>query len=236
MSAFDWLTSIVGTPQGPTKSGSPMSDPLGMLLSTAGQVYGYNQANNAVRQGNVPTASEKAQNALYQAMLNPNNPQMQALMATNKAQNLSNFQMQLQEMQLADRRNEAMGRSSTFFTPERADESMSYLTSRGLPQLNAMAQQQALGQLGDAAKGYAGLQAGQSGRLATQTQQGVSNANVNSQIPTAILNALRGVSPSMPAGGGVAQTPMMSGYGPYSPQPMYGTPQAYGQQFNQMRY
>lgn len=174
------------------------------LVNTVSGIYNRNQANKAINKYNVPTAAETQSNALYQAMLDPNSPQMQALTATNKAQNLSNFQQQLTEMQLADRRAGAMGRAPTFFNPERADENMSYLTSRGLPQLNYLAQQQAMGQLKAGAEGISGQIAPQYQRNSIGMQQGISNANYQSTIPQSIIQALSGMGNQ-----GQSQTPMI---------------------------
>ncbi len=208
MAVSDLLNSIgnfFGAPQGPTKNGAPVSDPWMDLLNLAGGVYGRNQANKAITQNNVPTAAETQQNAIYQALANPNSPMMKQATDQARAQNLSDFQSQLNEMQLADRRAGQMGRAPTFFAPERADETMSYLTSRGLPALNAAATQQARAGLTATAQGYGTLQNAQAGRLSTTTQQGVSNAQYNGGTPAAILNILRGTPQQQPV---QQQTPL----------------------------
>lgn len=178
---------------------------LAPWVDLAGQIFGRNQANKAVTKNNVATRAEIESNALYRAMLDPNSPQMRALTEQNRAQNLSDFQQQLNQMQMADRRATSLGRAPTFFNPERADESLSYLTSRGLPQLNALAQQQAMSQMGNTAAGIRGTMAAQQGRLDTRMQQGVSNASYNSGIPSRIVDILSSL------GGQSQMTPFLNG-------------------------
>lgn len=201
------------------------SDPWGTLLSTLGSVYGHQQANQAVNRNNVPTAAETQQNAIYQALMDPNSPMMQQATQQARAQNLSDFQQQLTEMQLADRRAGAMGQRPTFFAPERADETMNYLATRGLPALNAASTARARTNLQTAAQGFGTLQGAQAGRLSTSAQQGVSNSQFGSQVPMQILNILRG-------------TPQQSTIQPQQQMPIYGPMQQYpGQQpINSMTY
>ncbi len=214
-------------------------DSLGSLVKLLGDLHGQSQANKIVRQGNVATAAETQQNALYQALLDPNNPMTQQLSAQDRANNLANFQRQISEMQLADRRSVNAGRVPTFFNPERADEAVSYLTSRGLPQMDALAQQQAQARILQAAQGIGGLQGAQQGRQNLAMAQGLSNSAQQQTLPTQILDILRSI-------GGPQQTPMgkpaapapaptqMSGYNLYG---QYAPPKnTYNLTSNQMRY
>ncbi len=176
----------------------------------AGQLYGQYQANNAINRNNVPTAAETQSNALFQAALNPNSPQMQALTQQNRTMNLQTYQQQIQQMQMADARNRAMGRASTFFNPQTADQDISYLTSRGLAPMNALSQQQAQETLMGGAKGIQTNLQPQAGRLGTSMQQGVSNAQYQSNIPSQIMQLLQGFGGGQPTG--QQQTPMVGGY------------------------
>ncbi len=99
-------------------------DSISPLVNMAGQLYGQYRANNAINRNNVPTAAETQSNALFQAALNPNSPQMQALTQQNRTMNLQAYQQQIQQMQMADARNRAMGRASTFFNPQTADQAI----------------------------------------------------------------------------------------------------------------
>lgn len=179
-------------------------DQISPLVGLIAQLKGQRGTQQALTQANVPTQSEIQQNALYQALLDPNNGLMQKLSSQNRAQNLSDFQTQINEMQMADRRNNALGRASTFFNPERADEAVNYLTSRGLPRLNQQSQDQAIQQILAAAGGYQHLQPAQQARLGNQANIDVLNSTYQSQLPTQILDIFKNF--------GQQQTPMTSGY------------------------
>lgn len=138
-----WLNDVMG---GLNTALGGQGDAIGKILN----LFGPKMATNKY---NVPTHAEKSANALFQALLNPNSPTMTGLTGHLRDQNLEDFQTQLREMQLGDRREMAMGRAPTFFQPERADEAISFLTSRGLPQLNNMAQQSAAQRILEAAGG-----------------------------------------------------------------------------------
>lgn len=161
---------------------------LAPILNLAGGIYGQMQSNKAINKYNVPTSVEKQSQALYAAMADPNSPLMQQYTQEAKNNNMADFLSQLRGMQNADRRQQSLGRSPTFFNPERSDEAMSFLTSRGLPQMNQMATQQAQQRILQAAGGIEHAQAPQEQRLQTGMMQGISNAGYQSQIPQQILD------------------------------------------------
>lgn len=163
-------------------------DAIGPIASLVGQLRGQSQANRAIKNNNVPTAAEKQSQALYAALADPNSPLLQQFTQQQKALNLDDFQRQIKEMQLADRRAGQMGRAPTFFQPERADEIVNYLTTRGMPQLNANAQSQAIQRITEAAQGIRGAQPAQAGRLNTNMQRQVSQAAYGSGIPERLVN------------------------------------------------
>lgn len=200
-------------------------DSVNPLVSLIAGIQGRNRANKAVTAGNVPTAAETQSNAIYQALLHPDSPLMQSASEQDRARNLADFQQQLTEMQLADRRAQSMGHAPTFFQPERADEAISYLTSRGLPQVNAMSQQQTNQRLLQAASGISGQVGPQQQRLNTTRQQGVSNASYGSQVPNQIMSILQGLSG--PSASSTPSAPTAQKQYPYTPAPP---------QYNQMRY
>jgi hypothetical protein len=164
---------------------------IGDLVKLIGEIRGRQKTNTAINQTNVPTGAESQANALYQALLDPNNPMLEQLSAPERERNMADFQSQIRAMQLADRRAGAMGRSPTFFNPERADEAVSYLTSRGMPQVNALSRQQAQQRVMQAASGISGQIPLQAGRQERSMQQGVSNAGYNSQVPSKIWDILQ---------------------------------------------
>lgn len=167
-------------------------DSVSPIVSLIGQIYGQNASNRAISKNNVATPAEKQSQALYAALADPNSPLLKQLTESQRADNLSGFQQQITEMQLADRRAGALGRSPTFFNPERADEAVSYLTSRGIPKLNEAAQSQAMQRILAAAGGQANAMPAQQNRQMINMQQGVSNANYASAIPEQLLNLFRG--------------------------------------------
>lgn len=197
------------------------------VVNILAQLQGRKQANKAITAGNVPTAAEVQQNALYKALSDPNSPLLAQMTAQDRASNLSSFQQQLTEMQLADRRAGANGQAPAFFSPETADQTMSYLTSRGLPQLDAASRQSAQARILAAAGGYGGMVPAQAGRNAIGIQQGVSNAQSGSQIPQMLMSSLSGLFGTQKQGQPAQQTAPMMGY----QMPMYGQQSPmYGQQ------
>lgn len=167
-----WLDTVMGGAKPTNGEKGWLNKTMGGLNSALGgqglalsEILSLFGANQAINKYNVATPSENASLALYQAMLNPNSPQMKTLTAQSREQGLADFQNQIREMQLADRRERAMGRSNTFFNPERADEQVSYLTSRGLPNINSMAQNNALQMIANAAKGISGFKGDQRMRM-----------------------------------------------------------------------
>lgn len=113
--------------------------------------YGMNPLNRA------PTEAETQANALYKALLDPNSPILKQLAEQDRTTNLSNFQEQIKALQLADQRQKSMGRSSAFFNPERADETVNYLTSRAMPKLTDAGLTNAQARVLQAAQGMGGF-------------------------------------------------------------------------------
>lgn len=173
---------------------------LGFLLNTVsplvelvGHIAGQKKANAAFKQYNHPTKGEVQANALYQALLDPDSPLVNRLYEEEKSGLLDDFQSQIRTMQNADRRSAAAGRTPTFFNPERADEAISFLTSRGLPQVSALADQQARNRILDSARGFSGMVPAQTNRQDLNRDQALSRAASRQQIPTQIMDMLRGL-------------------------------------------
>ena len=181
-----WLETVMG---GLNNAVGGQGNALTQLLSLFG-------ANQAINKYNVATPSENASMAIYKAMLDPNSAMMKNMTGQSREQGIRDFQQQITEMQLADRRSASMGRANTFFSPERADQTVSYLTSRGLPQINQMAQQQALQRMAGAASGMQGFAPAQKDRM----QVDANNMANNYSLPEQIFK--------MFTQGGFSQTPM----------------------------
>lgn len=90
-----------------------------------------------------PTPSESQANSLFQALLDPNNSLVKQNTDVNLQKGMQDFLMQLKLMQMADARRGARGLRGTFFNPERADETINYLTTRGLPAITEQARDKA---------------------------------------------------------------------------------------------
>lgn len=115
----------------------------------------YEQAYQvAINEG--PTAAEQRAGSLYEALLQPGNSLVSQLTNDNMQTGMNNFLMQLKQMQMMDARRQGRGLRGTFFNPERADETVSYLTSRGMPAIQQQAQVGARGQIMDSARAIGG--------------------------------------------------------------------------------
>lgn len=183
------------------------------ILPAAMGIYQQKQANKVVKKYNVPTAAEKQSAKLYAALADPNSPLLQQFTQQQRDLNLADFQTQIREMQLADRRAGQMGRSPTFFQPERADEVVNYLTTRGMAGLNANAQQQAIDRIRQAAGGVQTNQPYQADRLGISAQNALKNT---AAIPQTLMDIF---SPK--------QTPMYTAQDLFS---KIGKPASYGPQ------
>jgi hypothetical protein len=192
-----WLNDVIG---GMNNMVGGSGNAITQLLSLFG-------ANQAINKYNVATPAENTSMALYKALLDPNSKIMANMTGQLRQQNLGDFQTQLQEMQLADRRAAANGHAATFFQPERADETVNYLTSRGLPQLNNLATQQAIQRIASAASGINGFAPAQTAR-----QQVAGNNMINNySLPEQIMKMFsQGGFQNTP----MQQTPMQSTYYP----------------------
>lgn len=221
------------------------------------EVSGKNKAYKVAKAGNVPTQAETQQNALFQALLDPNSPLLRRLAEEQRMQGMSDLQSGIRERQLADRREVSMGRTPTFFNPERADEAVSFLTSRGMPGVSALANEQARQRIMSAATGYGGLMPTQVARQQQGTQLDVSRANYGSTVPPQILDILKGLTqnktqkydprlvpkpvpygPQLPIIWDTPKAPQLNGYRAYGQYGQYGSQQSNPFQLlsSQMRY
>lgn len=94
------------------------------------QIQKSQQLYNKVNQQAInpqPTAAE-------QMLLNPNDPRVQAMQQAEMQNAQGSFLGALRDVQTADQRDSAMGRS-TYFDPERRDEGISFLMQRAQPAL-----------------------------------------------------------------------------------------------------
>ena len=164
------------------------------FVQMASGVMGQRKNDKIIRQSNVATAGETQANELYKALLDPNSPILRGLSDEARKRALEDFQSQIRTMQGADRRSVSMGRTPTFFNPERADEAVSFLTSRGMPQLGALADQHARNRIIEAATGFRQAVPQEVARQTLGRQNAVSNSTYQAGIPNQIIDLLRGMS------------------------------------------
>lgn len=117
---------------------------------------------------------------LLQALLNPDDTVMKNVTAgENQALNAST-QQQLSNLLAANRKAQLMGRTS-YFNPERQDESISQFLSKSADANANTARSNALQRILQAANGYIGSATGYGGMI--QNQQAAQNMN-NNRAPT----------------------------------------------------
>jgi len=104
---------------------------LDFLSSVGGLLDAFGVGKPKQKYG--PTPSEAQANSLFQALLDPNNSLVKQNTDINLQKGMQDFLMQLKQMQMLDARRGVRGNRATFFQPERADEVINYLTTRGMP-------------------------------------------------------------------------------------------------------
>lgn len=108
-----------------------------------------------------PTPSEARANALFQALLDPNNSLVRQNADINMQKGMQDMLMQLRLMQMQGQRQQARGVRNTFFDPERQDEAFNFLLTRGQPAISAYAREKAIGDIRSTAqslKGFGGAE------------------------------------------------------------------------------
>lgn len=148
---------------------------------------------------------ERLAQSYFMALADPNNSLVKSLTEEQMRKNTEALLMQLRNMQNMDRRLMARGQRGTYFDPERRDETLNYLLTRGAPALRAQAEETARNNLNSSAKGLAGFADSGQDRLNTQfklAQQravsGLSNSSGLSgqigQIGTSIQDILKAIN------------------------------------------
>ena len=167
-------------------------------LQLAGGISGL---QNTLR-GPQVTAAEKAslqalsnQNRLIQAMLNPKDIINRNLVDSETKSLREITQRGLTDLLNADRRSRLMGRT-TYFNPERRDESINkYLTNTAM-QIEPLAQKNALSRIMDAITNYRSLGSSYSSLVAPQAARDSIMANRNSMALTQGADLLRSFNPN----------------------------------------
>lgn len=160
--------------------------------------------NDIYRQAGEISPEERLAQSYYMALGQPGNSLVKSLTDEQMRRNTEALLMQIRNMQNMDRRLISRGQRSTFFDPERRDETLNYLITRGAPALRAQAEDTARGNLETSARGLGGFASAGQNRLNNQLQlskqqavSGLSNAgnlsgkigNIGTSIED-ILNAI----------------------------------------------
>lgn len=153
---------------------APIAGGIGSLLSAFG--FGKPKINYG------PTPSEQQANSLLLALSQPNNSLVQFETEQNMQQGVNDLLMALKQRQMLDARRQGRGLRGTFFSPERADETIDYLTSRSIPALRAQATATAKGNILNRAQVLSGIGQQEAER---RTQQQTNQQNQFQQFQTA---------------------------------------------------
>lgn len=133
------------------------------LVGPAQQIMGAIRGPQMAEVPSLPAPqAETYVTGLLQQLADPNSQLLANLQEKEFGNLYDSFGGDIKRMQMADRRSQVMGRKPTFFAPERRDEQVAYLMSRGAPQLQQQARANALENILSATgvKGFAGAQAG----------------------------------------------------------------------------
>lgn len=148
--ALGFLSDIGNFAQG----AQPIVSSIGGLLNA---IRGNKGIDQIVDQSQQPTDAESWYSSLMDDLLNPNSQHVNDLAQSDYKANTEAFLTQLKEMGLQSQRMAARGQRPTMFNPERRDETLDYLVSRGLPQMQQAARDNARKTISDAASGIKGM-------------------------------------------------------------------------------
>lgn len=186
------------------------------IVSLLSGLAGERKVAKAKASAYAQTPAEKSSAALLAALGNPNSPLLQQLTEQERQQNVADYLSSIRGMQQSDRRQVALGRRPTFFNPERADEALSFLTSRGIPKLNQASKENAIRRIAAAAGGYSGLINAQGQRQAGMATLKGSMAERQSELPTQLLSMIGGMSYSPQDAFSILGNPNVKQYNPIS--------------------
>lgn len=129
-----------------------------------------------------PTPSEAQANSLFQALLDPNNSFVKQNADINMQKGMQDLLMQLKQMQMLGARGQARGIKNVFFSPERADETVNYLLTRGQPAIAENAKNKATADISNTAKNLMGFVDGERAQItARQKNAGTDYQNFQMQ-------------------------------------------------------
>ena len=239
--ALDFLGSIGNIAGTINQIAGPVGQIIGALRGNKPSSYAPSLRDQIVKRSvnRQPSQAENQALSLLMALGQPNNSYVKSIQDEEFKNLHSGVQGDIRSKVLADRRERSMGRSNTFFDPERSDENIAYQISRGTPMLRQQAHKNAIERI---------LEAAGIGEYAANADTREQNS-LNSM---ASLYALDTLQPNMGGGGQMqSQAPGLLGriqgglggldqilkifqktqkpemFGPYRPQDI---------RWNQMRY
>lgn len=147
--ALDFLNSV-----------GPLAQGIGGLMDA------FNVGKPKIDYG--PTPSEAMAHSLFQALLDPNNSLVKQNTDINMRKGMQDLLMQLMQMQRIGNRAQARGLRSAFFSPDRADETLDYLLSRGQAGIADRARQKTIDDIRSTANSLSDLVQGERDRINDQ--------------------------------------------------------------------
>lgn len=141
---------------------APMAGGIGNLLSA----FGVGKPKVKYTE----TPSEREAKSLIMALSQPNNSLVEQESQGMLQKGMNDFLMALKQKQMLDARRQARGLRGTFFAPERADETLDYLTSRSLPTLGLQARDAARQNIANRAQALMGFVPQEQGRQSAQNE------------------------------------------------------------------
>jgi len=118
---------------------------------------------------------------LLKALLNPDDPILKNLTASESQQTNNSIQQQLSNLLSANRRAQLMGRQ-TYFNPERQDEAISTFLNRAADTTANTARSNALKRIMEVANQYGSSASGYGGMVANQVNRQLANTGRTSSI------------------------------------------------------
>lgn len=155
-----------------------LGDLAGGLSSATGDIAPFAQGISSIMELFGSSASDKAYKkamalqqepaALYRAITDPNNPMLKRLTTDNTQAGMHALLMQLKQSQMMDSKRTGRNLRGTFFSPERTDETINYLLSRGAPAIEENARTGAINQMLASAGGLSRVNSMTSSAMMTQ--------------------------------------------------------------------
>lgn len=124
-----------------------------------------------------PTPSEAQANSLFQALLDPNNSLVKQNTDVNMQKGMQDLLMQLKLMQMQNARGQARGIRPALFSPERADETINYLLTRGQPAIAQNARTQATNDINTQANNLLRLAPDERAMQTARNSNNITNAS-----------------------------------------------------------